>query len=62
MPDIAMCTNTACPLADSCYRKQAKPNEYYQAYHPFEYKIGLNGAECEYFEPMFKVVNSNKTN
>ena len=32
MPDISLCRNKTCPLRPTCYRAQAKPNPYRQAY------------------------------
>ena len=36
MPDITKCTNSQCPLANSCYRAQCNPNEHCQSYAYFE--------------------------
>lgn len=56
MPDITMCdgyvkeTDSACPLRGNCYRFNAKPSEYRQAYFmeaPFI--IEPDGTSCEYF-------------
>ena len=46
MPDITMCQNKECPLKDTCYRHEAKPNEM----QPFfvDMKPDENG-ECEYY-------------
>ena len=35
MVDISMCLNYWCPHKDTCYRYQAKPNEYWQSYSSF---------------------------
>ncbi len=43
MPDISMCSNKQCPLANRCYRGIAIPNPYRQSYTEFDH-IG-----CEYF-------------
>lgn len=48
MPDISMCTNTSCPLADKCYRVQAEPS-FWQAYTPFEYRVAEDGVEYDEF-------------
>ena len=37
MADITMCINTECPKSNSCYRVQAKPDDYLQSYSNFEY-------------------------
>jgi hypothetical protein len=37
MPDISMCTNEECPLKETCYRYNATPSEFMQAYAKFEY-------------------------
>jgi hypothetical protein len=50
MPDISMCLNKTCPLAKECYRFNAKPSEYSQAYADFKPK----GLKCEYFMPIEK--------
>jgi hypothetical protein len=39
MPDIKMCTNFKCPLADKCYRVSCKPNDIVQSYQFFEPKF-----------------------
>lgn len=51
MPDITLCTSALCPLKESCYRSQAKPNEYHQSYCDFSKNVtaGLNGYECDEF-------------
>ena len=41
-PDIAMCSTEGCPLAPSCYRKQATPDRW-QTYSEFKYQDG----ECD---------------
>lgn len=49
MPDITMCEGTGCLLKDTCYRAQAKPSEYRQAYFyepPFEEK--MTEHSCDY--------------
>jgi len=35
MPDIAMCSNTACPSNKYCYRFTATPSEFRQSYADF---------------------------
>lgn len=49
MPDISMCNDYSCPKFDQCYRAQAKPSEYRQAYFAGSPR-SLDG--CEYFWPM----------
>ena len=46
MADIAMCLNTGCQKAETCYRHRAVPNEHWQTYSNFTPK-GEQG--CEYF-------------
>lgn len=36
MPDISMCENNACPLANRCYRHEATPTPLWQVYAAFE--------------------------
>ncbi len=45
MADICMCTNLACPLADTCYRKQAIPSQYQTMGHFSPDKDGI----CDYY-------------
>jgi len=46
MPDISLCKNYICPLAEQCYRFTAKPDEYFQAYSEFEPD---DDGNCDYF-------------
>jgi hypothetical protein len=50
MPDISMCSSKECPMFKQCYRAQATPGPYRQAYSYF-YK---EGKKCDYFIPMRK--------
>lgn len=58
MPDISMCTNSLCPNASHCYRVQATPS-HWQSWTPFEYKIGVDGVECEHYMPMYEITSSS---
>jgi hypothetical protein len=49
MPDISLCKNYMCPLAEECYRFTAKPDEFYQAYSEFEPD---DDGNCEYHIPV----------
>jgi hypothetical protein len=49
MPDISMCNDYSCPDFDRCYRAQAKPSEYRQAYFS-ESPRSMDG--CQYLWPM----------
>lgn len=49
MADISMCLNHACPSAKSCYRHEAKPNEWRQAYMQFEPDAS---GKCHDFTPV----------
>lgn len=49
MPDISMCNDYSCPKFDKCYRAQAKPSEYRQAYFASSPR-SVDG--CEYFSPL----------
>ena len=35
MPDITMCMRYDCPMASTCYRNQAKPNEFRRSWSRF---------------------------
>jgi len=50
MPDITKCSNSECPLSNSCYRFTCKASEYNQSYDRFEPITGfLNGTECDFY-------------
>ena len=53
MPDITMCVNKECPLAETCKRFKSTTNEF-QSMALFEYKITKYGVECEYHIPINK--------
>jgi hypothetical protein len=53
MPDITMCVNVECPLADSCYRVKAKPSDY-QSWSFFNYKVTAKGIECSNFLEIYR--------
>ncbi len=48
MPDISMCTNADCPLSWNCWRFNAPPTPYWQAYADF---APDENGECEYYWP-----------
>lgn len=50
MPDIAMCKDTSCQLAETCYRMKANAS-CWQTY--FENSPRKNNA-CDYYWPMRK--------
>jgi len=52
MADITMCLNTLCPSAGTCKRVQAKASVL-QSVQFFEYKVGINGVECDHYWPMY---------
>lgn len=54
MADIAKCTAPACPLASTCYRKQARSSEF-QYYSQFDYVIGPCGPVCGAYWPTERV-------
>ncbi len=61
MADISMCRNQDCPLSESCYRVQAKPNEFRQAYSVFEFKSTMyKGVECDGYTPVHKKHGADK--
>lgn len=49
MPDIAMCTDSACPLASKCYRFRAVPSEFRQSW--FAGDIDGDG-NCNHYWPV----------
>ena len=51
MPDITMCTNNDCPMADNCCRYGCPPDKFKQAYQKFEPIIDDDNdiCECKYF-------------
>ena len=51
MADITMCLRTACPNAPTCWRVQAKWDEYMQSVCAFEYRLTKEGVECAYYIP-----------
>ena len=51
MADITMCSAVCCPLALSCYRKQALPG-HWQSWAAFEYKAEGKGIACEHYIPL----------
>lgn len=52
MPDITMCNNSKCPIAQWCYRYRAIPTPHWQSYAHFEPKsyknIGTITDQCEH--------------
>lgn len=52
MADITMCSAVCCPLALSCYRKQALPGQQWQSWAAFEYKSANQQTTCEHYVPM----------
>lgn len=50
MPDITMCSDDKCHQFKDCYRAQANPNPYYQAYFVGS-PAGMDG--CKYYTPLF---------
>ena len=46
MPDIALCSNSQCPLRDNCYRYRAIPSKYNQVYTKFR---PFRNEECDAF-------------
>ena len=51
MPDLSMCGNDACPSAGECYRHEAKPSEFLQAYSHFAPQKGRD--KCDWFMPIW---------
>lgn len=54
MPDITMCSNTDCYIADFCYRATAVVGPYFQSWDcfaPKEFPIGT--WTCEHFIPIY---------
>jgi hypothetical protein len=57
MPDITLCSNKGCFLADRCERAKAAPSPYAQMWSMFEpVLIELPTAahwHCDYFRPLW---------
>ena len=51
MPDISMCKNGKCSKRNSCYRYNAIPDPYWQAYGNFEDDL-LDGG-CKFYYEQF---------
>jgi len=51
MADITMCTQINCPLADTCYRMQAKPSAM-QSMAAFKYELIGECVECFHYYPI----------
>lgn len=51
MPDISMCKNDECPSAKLCYRHEAEPCKWRQAYGSFSSELWEDGR-CGYFWPI----------
>jgi hypothetical protein len=49
MPDISMCMNDACPSRATCYRHEATPNPWRQAYTAFQPD---ESGRCEDYIPL----------
>lgn len=47
MPDITMCSNTKCKKANTCYRAQAKADQWGQSYSAFP--KDTKKKPCEYY-------------
>lgn len=52
MADITMCINNNCPLANTCYRVQAKPSPLQSYFNPLE-----ASHECLFYIP---IIDLNK--
>lgn len=59
MADITMCLNTLCPNAEGCRRIQAKPSDF-QSVQMFEYHVGVNGVECDYYWPIYEIKSTTQ--
>lgn len=57
MPDISMCDNKSCKRFNECYRAQAIPSKYHQAYTTF----GSEGCDgCEDFLIIYRTSGVQK--
>jgi hypothetical protein len=54
MPDITLCSNKECPMAETCFRATAKPNPYWQNYTRFE---NTDDDECQYYWPNSELIH-----
>lgn len=57
MPDIDMCKGTDCEARGRCYRHVAKPNG---AYQWWMMDVPGKDESCEFYWPMFRVVDATK--
>jgi hypothetical protein len=57
MPDISMCDNQTCTLNKTCYRFNANPDEYRQAYSAFKQDEKGN---CDYYWPDERLHNNDQ--
>lgn len=51
MPDISMCLNKECSLAENCWRFNAPPDRVAQSYQDFQQD---DEGNCEHYLPMDK--------
>lgn len=52
MSDITMCITEGCPLASSCYRKQAPWGEWQQSIGLFKFEATESGVTCSSYVPV----------
>jgi hypothetical protein len=50
MPDITMCKDAACPMAENCYRFKAEPNGAWQSF--FTESPRKKDNTCDHYWPM----------
>ena len=60
MADITMCCNSLCPIVKKCYRAQAYKS-LWQGWSSFEYTVGVNGIECDYFLKIYETKQTATT-
>jgi hypothetical protein len=57
MPDITMCGTKECELRDACYRAQATPSQYWQAWCNFTPE---EDGTCQFYYAMpYKTAEKN---
>lgn len=55
MADITKCTSETCPQRDTCYRKRAKDDAFFQSYSNFEYECNENSGFEDYIPVLGKM-------
>lgn len=46
--DMTLCSSKFCPMRESCFRAQARPNPFRQSYSNFEYVCHEQSGFCNF--------------